>query len=358
MKNNYSKKKLIGDYLNCYTGYSLDPKIRYYSSSGGLVTSVLKFMLEEGLVDGVLVVRMKKKDPFKAESFIARSSEEIVSAQGSKYCPVDMSNGLKEIISSKPGSKFAIVGLPCQIKAFRRNQEIQQKIVLYLGLFCNHTPSAYATQVFLKNNKIKPGEVLKISYRGEGWPGCVEIIKKNGKKILIPTTNSWPIIGSDFFTPKRCFLCDDHVSEFADISFGDAWLTKFKDDKKGRSIIIARTHMGEKIIKDAENKLIIKLSPVSGEKTILSQLVPIYLKKKNLQARSFLFGERKKNDSRVDLLDFVLAFPAWLIFNIFKIDFFKKNIKKLPFSFFDTYNKIMNKGYTLKARRDFKKIIY
>ena len=162
MKNNYLKNKLIGNYLNCYSGYSQDSDIRYHSSSGGLVTSVLLFMLEENLIDGALVVRMKKKNPLKAEFFIARNSKEILSAQGSKYCPVDMSDGLKDIMNSKIGSKFAIVGLPCHIKAFRRIKEIQQKIVLYLGLFCHHTPSTYATQVFLKKRKINPEEILQI----------------------------------------------------------------------------------------------------------------------------------------------------------------------------------------------------
>lgn len=358
MKNNYLKNKLIGNYLNCYSGYSQDSDIRYHSSSGGLVTSVLLFMLEENLIDGALVVRMKKKIPLKAEFFIARNSKEILSAQGSKYCPVDMSDGLKDIMNSKIGSKFAIVGLPCHVKAFRRIKEIQQKIVLYLGLFCHHTPSTYATQVFLKKRKINPKEILQILYRGEGWPGHMKIIKENRDELLIPSSKAWGFISSDFFTPKRCFLCDDHTSELADISFGDAWLTKFKDDKKGRSIAIVRTHIGDKIIKKAENKSIIKLNSVSGEKTILSQLVPLYLKKKNLQARSFLFGKRKKSSFRTDLLDFVLAIPSWLVFNIFKIGFFKRTIEKLPFFIFKTYNKIMNKGYTLKARRDFKKIIY
>ena len=357
MDNNYLKNKLIGASLACYSGYSLDADIRYHSSSGGLITSVLKFMFEEGLIDGALVVRMKKKDPLKAESFLARSLEEVVSAQGSKYCPVDMSNGLKDIINSKPDARFAIVGLPCQVRAFKKLKKIQRKIVLYLGLFCYRTPNNYATRVFLKKTKINPEDVLRIAYRGEGWPGYMKIVKKNGEKILILSSKAGAFLLSDFFIPKRCFLCGDHTAELADVSFGDAWLSQFKNDKKGRSIIITRTLRGQKIIEEVKNKKVANLSLLSRKEIILSQLIPLYLKKKSIKPRSFLFGKKNKDGLRSDFLDFVFAVPSWLVFNLSRFEVFKRIIEKLPFSTFNTYNRITNNLYSRKARHDFKKII-
>jgi coenzyme F420 hydrogenase subunit beta len=134
---------LIGNYLNCYTGYATDYDIRYNSASGGLVTQLLVFALEEGVIDGALVTRMKKDNPLEPEPFIARSKEEIIEASKSKYCPVPANIVLKEILESEDGKRFAVVGLPCHIHGIRKaeliNKKLKAKIVLHFGLFCSHT---------------------------------------------------------------------------------------------------------------------------------------------------------------------------------------------------------------------------
>ncbi|OFV67263.1 MAG: coenzyme F420 hydrogenase subunit beta [Candidatus Syntrophoarchaeum caldarius] len=119
---------LIGNYLNCYIGYSTDYDIRYNSSSGGLVTQLLIFALEEGIIDGALVTRMKKDNPLEPEPFIARTREEVIEARGSKYCPVPANVALKEILNSKEGEKFAVVGLPCHIHGLRKAQQVNEKL--------------------------------------------------------------------------------------------------------------------------------------------------------------------------------------------------------------------------------------
>jgi coenzyme F420 hydrogenase subunit beta len=44
---------LLGNYLNCcYIGHATDYDIRYNGSSGGLVTALLIFALERGLLTG------------------------------------------------------------------------------------------------------------------------------------------------------------------------------------------------------------------------------------------------------------------------------------------------------------------
>ncbi len=90
----------VGNYVRSLVGYSQDKEIRYNASSGGLVTQTLIFAIEEGLIDGALVTRMKKDDPLKPEPFIARTKEEIIEALGSKYCPVPANIALKEILKS------------------------------------------------------------------------------------------------------------------------------------------------------------------------------------------------------------------------------------------------------------------
>ena len=74
---------LIGNYLNCYIGHATDYDIRYNSASGGLVTQLLIFALDEGVIDGALVTRMKEDNPLEPEPFIARTKEAIIEASKS-----------------------------------------------------------------------------------------------------------------------------------------------------------------------------------------------------------------------------------------------------------------------------------
>ena len=70
----------MGVYSECFIGYSMDESIRYNSSSGGVITSLLIYALERGVIDGALVTRMNKDNPFEPEPFIAKTREEIIEA--------------------------------------------------------------------------------------------------------------------------------------------------------------------------------------------------------------------------------------------------------------------------------------
>jgi len=353
---------LLGNYLNCYAGYAIDPDIRQRASSGGLITALLIFALKKRIINGALVVRMKKDKPLEAESFVARTVKEIISAEGSKYCPVSISQGLKEIISSEKKEKFAIVGRPCDIEAIRKmeeiNSDLKKKIILHFGLFCNRTPNFNAIKIFLKKLKIQESDVTKIVYRDEGWPGNM-IISVKEKDVRIPLPRYWNFLGSDFFTPVSCFMCSDHTAELSDISFGDAWLPEFGGDRIGTSIIISRSLQGEEILQKAVLEGIIKIKLISSHKVILSQLIQLYLKKKNIEARTKLFGGKISFDNvlRSDLLDYFLAFFPWINAKLSRSKGFIKVLEIVPLRFLFLYDKFVKQLYYGKARFSFKNYI-
>ena len=70
----------------------------------------------------------------------------------------------------------------------------------------------------------------------------------------IYTSSMQKLLGKDWgmgaFRLKACDFCDDIVGELADVSFGDAWLDKYKSDSKGTNLIIIRN----KIIKNIFDK--------------------------------------------------------------------------------------------------------
>ncbi|CAD7775855.1 hypothetical protein AIOGIFDO_01849 [Candidatus Methanoperedenaceae archaeon GB37] len=281
---------LIGNYLNCYVGHSTDYNIRYDSASGGLITQLLIFALEEGTIDGALVTRMKKDKPLEPEPFIARTGEEVVEASKSKYCPVPANIALNEILNSKEGEKFAVVGLPCHIHGIRKAEQIskklKEKIVLHVGIICNHTPTFLATEFLLKKLKIKKNDVKKLEYRGEGWPGGMKITTKNGNIIFAHyfSSNYWGIVFNSFFFPIRCTLCNDKVCGLSDVSFADAWVPELmKDNDAGISLIVSRNKLFEEFLNRASLKGKIELKNVNKDVVLQSQSLGTI--KKQLKAR-------------------------------------------------------------------------
>ena len=354
-----SEDVLIGNYLNCYIGHSTDYDIRYNSASGGLITQLLIFALKEGIIDGALVTRMKKDNPLEPEPFIARTREEIIEASKSKYCPVPANVALKEILESKEGEKFAVVGLPCHINGIRKaegiNKRLKEKIYLHIGIFCGHAPNFLGTEFLLNKLGIKKGDVKNLSYRGEGWPGSMKVSLESGELLLLLPDYWGGLFGLNFFTPARCLLCSDGICELADISFGDAWLPELSDDKIGKSIIVSKNEIGEKLLQAMKLKNKIELNETSAKKVIQSQAGMLYFKKKNLNARSKLFKAVPKNDNILesDAMDYLIALSPYLNAYISSKPFLRKLLRHTPSKIIQMYNLPFN---ILRSKR-LKKIL-
>jgi len=277
---------LVGNYLDCYIGHATDYYIRYNSSSGGLVTALLIYALQEGIIDGALVTRMRKDKPLEPEPFVARTREEIAAAARSKYCPVPANTGLKKILGSD--AKFAVVGLPCHLHGVRKAEMAVPKlaagIVLHIGIFCGTTKNFLATEFQLRRMGISTREVANLDYRGMGWPGYMTVKLKNGQRKFAELYNYYD---NKFcsFVPWRCTVCTDQTAELADVSFGDAWLPRVKEtDRIGSSIIVSRNKTGDDLLKQAATKTIIELRLIRTEQVIASQR-GLLEKKKNSRAR-------------------------------------------------------------------------
>jgi coenzyme F420 hydrogenase subunit beta len=344
---------LLGKHLGCYVGFSTNYDIRYNSSSGGLITQLLIFALEEGLINGALVTKMKANKPLEPEPFIARTTEEIIQASGSKYCPVPVNVALKKILNSKETERFAVVGLPCHIRGIRKaenmNQKLRKKIVLHFGLFCDHTPSFLATEFRLHQMNIKKREVKEIRYRGNGWPGRMIIsIENNVKK----TNHFWSPIFSYFFYCPACLLCSDALCELSDISFGDAWLPHFmKSDKVGTSLCISRTDLGDKLLHAALSAGKISLNAISEKEVVESQAKLLCFKKKILTAYMALLQQEPINISNINQL----IKPSWIDYVLVIIYYLNNTYIPTPKTIL---YKLLKKNWILKSFDKFMSIIY
>jgi coenzyme F420 hydrogenase subunit beta len=343
----------VGEWLNCYVGYSTDEKLRYDCASGGLASQILIYALEHHIIDGALVTRMSKSNPLYSESFIARNPSEIVEASKSKYCPVAANSALKDIL--KEEGRFAVVGLPCHLHGIRKAEQIypqlQKKIILHLGLMCSHMVNYRGTDFVAEKLDVDKNKVESITYRGSGWPGSMTI-KSNGQSKNIPLVGKWrsywPVFSSFLYTPFRCIMCPDQMAELADISLGDAWLPEFRGDRVGRSILVTKTQFAEDLLKRMCADDRVSLSPTTIRKVKKSQAVNLKFKKNDFFSRLQMlkFARRHvpefypKPTGPFSLLAFVRAL---FIFTSIKISSSKRAMSILvhfPFPIFRLYSGI------------------
>jgi coenzyme F420 hydrogenase subunit beta len=293
---------LIGNNLKIFSGKSRDSNLSKISSSGGSITQVLLYLIKKGEIDGALVTIM---DGLVPKPIIAKNEKDIISAIGSKYCPVPLNVELRNILESKV-EKIAFVGLPCHVQGLNNlikiKPELGKKIYITLGIFCSRTPTFIATENLLKKLNLKTKDIKSINYR------CkydMVITLKNGHERIIPYRNYW---NSDFkyLISPRCIMCHDRLNDFSDLSFGDDWENK-------SNIIIARTKKGLETIKKVKDIELQELT-IEGINNLKKQSI---FKKKNLAARLFFLKIFKIKTPRFDKeipKPGISAYPQALLF--------------------------------------------
>jgi coenzyme F420 hydrogenase subunit beta len=296
------RSAILGTFSKTYLANAKDDAIRHAAASGGVVTALLIYALEKGIIAGALVTKMNKERPLEPEPFIARTREEIIEAARSKYCPVPANVALREILDAPDGERFAVVGSPCHIRGIRKAEEtikeLSDKIVLRLGLFCSHTDTFAGTRFLLQSLNLKEEEVAEIFYRGFGWPGKTKVVLKDGtEKVFDHGSTDWSFLfNSFFFTPLSCMFCCDATAEKADISLGDPWLPEvMAEERQGLSVLISRSARAETLLERPDLNKSIQLGPFTQRDVVRSQSWFLHFKKINLAYRvrlASLFGRK------------------------------------------------------------------
>ena len=243
-----------GDYLSYHCTWSKDAKVRHTASSGGTITAILCYLLENHVVDAVIHVGRSKENVVATEVSISESADEVYQKMGSRYAASSPLIRFLQMIDAN--KKYAFVGKPCAIVALNnyleRNQEIKKSIILKISFFCAGVPSKSANERLLKRMGTNSDDCIRLDYRGNGWPGFATAINKKGTPVQITYDEFWgEILGRE--VNRFCKFCVDGVGSFADIACGDAWY-KTSDNKpdftehEGRNITFARTEIGQDVI--------------------------------------------------------------------------------------------------------------
>ncbi len=261
-------KDVYGSFINGYISYSNNPEVRAKSTSGGFVSALLMSLLEQGEIDGALVIAADPETKFKGIPKIARTKEEIFAATKSKYAIVPTNAALKEI-REVPG-RYAIVGLPCQIHGYHKAKEldkrIKERVVLSIGLLCHAAIEHDPLKILFDNLGDEKKEVERFIYRVEKHPGSSYAVMDDGRYVPVlfprakgyqPTAIEMMNILYRLYTPARCMTCYDSMVEFADIAVGDPWMPTpagHIDFHQGYSYLVTRTERGESLLQKVIQK--------------------------------------------------------------------------------------------------------
>lgn len=280
-------KPPIGKYQKITSAHTTDEKIRKICTDGGVVTSLLLYLLERNLINGAIVSR--KTERFARKAIIARTREELIEAAGStfsgslhleelgeKYTTYTPILSTVKSLQKEYLHNIAVVGTPCQINAIRKMQclgIIPAHLIKYtIGLFCieNFSFDDVAREMLEKRLDINLEEIVKLNIKDD-------FIISLTKDVTIHV----PLEEVQEVARPACFTCKDFSNEYADISVGGL------GSPDGFTTTLVRTKLGESVYDGALRNGYIQERPFEN-------MEESRLEKTKMLAKIVSFARRKK----------------------------------------------------------------
>lgn len=262
-----------GQVLEVWEGHAADPDIRFKGSSGGALTALAAFCLEQSAMHGVLHTGRCADDPLRNQTRLSRTRPELMAAAGSRYSPASVCDGLA-LVEQAP-APCAVIGKPGEIAALANARKLRPhldtKVGVTMSFFCAETPPTGGTVALLKKMDVTPESVTDLRYRGYGWPGHFAPTRRGDAEPCAKMTyaESWAFLQK--FRPWSVHLWPDGSGELADISCGDPWYEQPDGVNPGSSLIVVRTERGRDIVRRAKETGYLTLTPAEPWKLARSQ---------------------------------------------------------------------------------------
>ena len=120
--NRHRSTSLIGNYKRIVLAHSVDYFVRHESTSGGVVNSLVRYLLSNNIVEGVIMTGYDSGSDIEASPCLItmRNVGDLIKNTrdySSRYVLVPLLKSLKEV--SLINKRIAVVGTPCQIHAIK-----------------------------------------------------------------------------------------------------------------------------------------------------------------------------------------------------------------------------------------------
>ncbi len=243
-----------GYYLSLFYAWSTDEKIRFESSTGGLLNGLSLYLLESKKVKFILHTVTHPEKSMRSVSKLSYNKEELLNSNScSRYGPASPLDKFHEALNLN--QPFAFVGKPCDISAIRqlsKTDERVNKLCKYLlTLVCGGSTEFTKSQDFIESFKVKEEELSIFRYRGFGNPGKMYIKTKDGREYDREYNSFWGE-ESTWRVHFRCKICPDAIGESSDIAGLDTWRGGSpRGEDEGFNAAVIRTKKGLDLMNDA-----------------------------------------------------------------------------------------------------------
>ena len=232
--------EMSGIYKDVLLTRAGDDTVHRLGQDGGLVSAILIWCLDNGIIDGALVSHLEKggngENSWKAVPALATDRESVLAAAGSRY--TYSANTLAITEARELGlESLALVGMSCQtsigpVMWHRKVGKVGKAIRLNIGLLCSKSfDDSIFEELFLAKYRLRKEEMVKMNIKG-----VFQIWMQNGDyhEINLKECHAW--------TREGCNLCPDFAAEHADISTGGI------GENNDWTLTIVRTELGRQII--------------------------------------------------------------------------------------------------------------
>jgi coenzyme F420 hydrogenase subunit beta len=331
-------EKYVGHYERVYFSYAAKERFRNRAASGGSVTALLADLLQQDKIDGALVLGTVVDDNQVVPKFyIARTEDELLAAQGSKYTAVHFTRDAFPLIEGFKG-RLAVVALPCDAKILHhyraRHPEFDEKVTLVITLLCGHNSEPELTDHIVQKLNPEGSRLEKYTYRYGHWRGFLKAEFEGQQEVAKPFTMFSDYQNLYFFAQRKCHHCFDHTGYYCDISAGDIWSYRMKQNPIKHTALITRSEAGQRAVESAMASGAIVGTEEQIEELMDGQArtLPFHY---NVSARAKVgrwFGERIADpvQERVRWNDAIVAFLALFNERISRSPSVQRIIMKIP----------------------------
>ncbi len=230
--------EVSGVYKDIILCRASDDFVYEVGQDGGLVSAILIWCLENGIIDGALTSYLEGGDNegWKAIPGVATDRDEVLRGAGSRYTYSANPLGYREA-AERGLSSLALVGMSCQtsigpVMWHRKVGKVSKPIKLNIGLLCSKSfDDSLFDELFWVKYGLAKENIAKMNIKG-----VFQVWTKDGgyHEINLKECHAW--------TREGCNHCPDFAAEHADISTGGI------GDATDWTLTIVRTELGRQII--------------------------------------------------------------------------------------------------------------
>jgi formate dehydrogenase (coenzyme F420) beta subunit len=225
-----------------------DSAIQAKGECGGAVTAMLKYLLENKIVDAVLAMK-RGTDIYDGVPTLLTDPARITELSGSLHCaPIIQSNVLHKYLNGAKDMKIAVAGVGCDSLAMGvqiRQGDLDADNLVRIGLNCGGTfPPVQAQEMIWKFYDTDPMDVIKEEISKGNF--IIETKDHEHKEVKVDDLEE-----QGYGRRANCRRCEEKIPRTMDLAFGN-WGVIGPDAGKATFVEVC-SEKGAQLLGDAVN---------------------------------------------------------------------------------------------------------